>query len=106
MVELHKQEMEPKIDIIFPKLRKSIVKCRTRLCAEHREISENQSPVSLKEFMMDAVGASRLREKGDGHRCPGNLLLVFVYLPGFYLGWSWTFSLTAALGIALVHRVL
>jgi hypothetical protein len=45
MVELHKQEMEPKIDIIFPKLRKSAVKCWTRHCAERREISENQSPV-------------------------------------------------------------
>jgi hypothetical protein len=29
---------------------------------------------------MDAVGALRLLEKGDGHRCPGNLLLVFVYV--------------------------
>lgn len=86
MVELHKQEMEPKIDIIFPKLRSD---CRmlNPACAECHEISENQSPVSLKEFMMDAVGALRLREKGGGHRCPGNLLLVFVYVPfGLYLG--------------------
>jgi hypothetical protein len=35
---------------------------------------------------MDAVGALRLYEKGDGYRCPGNLLLVFVYPPGFTLG--------------------
>jgi len=35
---------------------------------------------------MDAVGALRLREKGDGHCCPGNLLSVFVYRPGFTLG--------------------
>ena len=35
---------------------------------------------------MDAVGALRLREKGDGDGCPGNLLLVFVYCLGFTLG--------------------
>jgi hypothetical protein len=35
---------------------------------------------------MDTVGALRLREKGHGHRCPGNLLLAFVYRPGFTMG--------------------
>lgn len=34
---------------------------------------------------MGAVGALRLPEKGDGHSCPGNPLLVFVYRPGFTL---------------------
>ena len=62
MVELHKQKMEP---AIFAKLRKSAVKCRTWFCDERHEMSENLSPVSLMEFMVDAVGTLRLPEKGN-----------------------------------------
>jgi hypothetical protein len=58
---------------------------------------------------MDAVGALWLRERGDsgdGHHCPGNLLLVFVTRPGFTLGGLGDSVYAPHVGFAVVHTVV
>jgi hypothetical protein len=46
-------------------------------------------------FVVYPVGTLRLPEKGDGHRCPDKLPLIFLYRPlprWFYVGYFYSSS--------------